>query len=84
MSSFICEICGKEIIDTLRGYVTACEHYPLENFNWKSLTYTINIPIGETKTTWSKYFKEKQKTEKNIIKLLKKEFFDESKKRGKK
>ena len=28
MSSFICEKCGKEIIDTPAGYVTGCEHYP--------------------------------------------------------
>lgn len=30
MSSFKCEICGIEIIDTVYGYVTECEHYPLE------------------------------------------------------
>ena len=28
MSSFTCEKCGKEIIDSHKGYVTACEHYP--------------------------------------------------------
>jgi len=30
MSSFICEHCGKEIIDTENGYITECEHYPIE------------------------------------------------------
>jgi hypothetical protein len=28
MSSFICEFCGKEIIDSPKGYITECEHYP--------------------------------------------------------
>jgi uncharacterized protein YdhG (YjbR/CyaY superfamily) len=30
MSSFYCEKCGTAILDTLDGYVTFCEHYPLE------------------------------------------------------
>ena len=30
MSSFICEFCGKEIIDTEDGYITGCKHYPIE------------------------------------------------------
>lgn len=30
MSSFTCSECGAEIIDTRRGYVTECEHWPLE------------------------------------------------------
>lgn len=30
MSSFICEHCGKNIIDTPTGYVTGCEHWPIE------------------------------------------------------
>ena len=30
MSSFICGFCGKEIIDTENGYITGCEHYPIE------------------------------------------------------
>lgn len=33
MSSFICEYCGAEILDTPNGYITECEHYPLENFD---------------------------------------------------
>ena len=33
MSSFYCEYCGKEIIDTPqpRGYITGCKHYPFVN-----------------------------------------------------
>lgn len=30
MSSFYCEKCGEAIIDTPRGYITGCKHYPLE------------------------------------------------------
>lgn len=30
MSSFRCEICGKDILDTPAGYITECEHYPRE------------------------------------------------------
>lgn len=29
MSSFTCEHCGKSIIDD-GGYITECEHYPME------------------------------------------------------
>ena len=32
MSSFICEKCGKMIIDTEDGYITGCKHYPQEIF----------------------------------------------------
>jgi len=31
MSSFFCEHCGAAIIDQPGGYVTGCEHYPLES-----------------------------------------------------
>ena len=31
MSNFICEKCGKEIIDSPDGYVTGCEHYPVSD-----------------------------------------------------
>lgn len=31
MSNFICDKCGAEIIDSPLGYVTGCEHYPVEN-----------------------------------------------------
>ena len=30
MSSFKCEHCNEDIIDTPKGYITGCEHYPLE------------------------------------------------------
>jgi hypothetical protein len=29
MSSFLCDKCGAAIIDTDKGYVTECVHYPL-------------------------------------------------------
>ena len=29
MSSFLCEHCNANIIDTPNGYVTECKHYPL-------------------------------------------------------
>jgi hypothetical protein len=31
VSSFVCEHCGEEIIDSLQGYITGCPHYPLNN-----------------------------------------------------
>jgi hypothetical protein len=31
MSNFYCEVCGAVISDSERGYVTGCEHYPLED-----------------------------------------------------
>ena len=30
MSSFNCEHCNTPILDTEHGYITECEHYPLE------------------------------------------------------
>ena len=30
MSSFRCEKCGADILDTEHGYPTGCKHYPLE------------------------------------------------------
>ena len=30
MSSFQCLICKTNIIDTPKGYITGCKHYPLE------------------------------------------------------
>ncbi|MFA5753366.1 MAG: hypothetical protein WC910_09880 [Bacteroidales bacterium] len=30
MSSFYCEHCGALCSDTPRGYVTGCEHYPVD------------------------------------------------------
>jgi hypothetical protein len=31
MSSFQCEICGTNIVDSENGYVTECEHYKIEH-----------------------------------------------------
>jgi len=33
MSNFTCEICGTVILDGDDGYVTECEHYPIEATN---------------------------------------------------
>jgi hypothetical protein len=41
MSSFICDKCGKEILDSDQGYITGCEHYPLE-----TLTYADRKEVG--------------------------------------
>lgn len=30
MSNFICDKCGTECVDSPRGYVTGCEHYPAD------------------------------------------------------
>lgn len=38
MSSFKCEICHKDIIDTAKGYVTECPHYPIEKIKNKLRT----------------------------------------------
>lgn len=31
MSNFICDKCGKSCIDSPKGYVSGCEHYPADN-----------------------------------------------------
>lgn len=33
MSSFHCPHCGTAILDSPRGYVTECRHYPLEKID---------------------------------------------------
>ena len=45
MSSFICEKCGKAIIDTpYKGYITECKHYPfLKKIKNKKLDKIKNI-----------------------------------------
>lgn len=35
MSNFKCEHCGENIIDSPRGYITGCSHYPLSGPNKK-------------------------------------------------
>lgn len=30
MSNFRCEICDIDILDTEKGYIAECEHYPIE------------------------------------------------------
>lgn len=49
MSSFNCEHCGKPILDTPRGYVTGCEHYPLSDKGHKyniGDKVSVNMPDG--------------------------------------
>lgn len=36
MSNFICPYCGANIIDTDDGYITECEHYPIETIKKES------------------------------------------------
>lgn len=31
MSNFTCPHCGTNIIDSPRGYITGCEHYPIDH-----------------------------------------------------
>lgn len=45
MSSFQCELCNYNIIDTDQGYVSACPHYPLEDKR-HVLSY-IKVSIAE-------------------------------------
>jgi hypothetical protein len=35
MSSFICDQCGAEVLDSPDGYTTSCEHFPIECFTVK-------------------------------------------------
>jgi len=60
MSSFICEKCQKEIIDTDNGYVTGCKHYEPDIypcFNIKCKYYDFKM-IEQC----SKYRKDKNQT----------------------
>ena len=61
MSSFLCEKCGKAIIDTPNGYVTRCEHYPLEIELKGNLIYPLR-----GKNEKKKKVKTKKKNQKNI------------------
>lgn len=54
-SNSICQECGKEIIDSQTGYITGCDHYPLDpmlNYELKRARAnieedTIKQPIKE-------------------------------------
>jgi hypothetical protein len=37
MSNFICEHCGKAILNSPRGYTTECKHYKLKCVNGLSI-----------------------------------------------
>lgn len=56
MSSFICESCGTECIDTPEGYVTGCEHYPVEAEH--SRRFFIS-PDGQ-RVMWLKVYEKQQ------------------------
>ncbi len=43
-SSFMCDKCGKVINDTPQGYITGCEHYPVEVS--KSVAKRIKSQMG--------------------------------------
>ena len=51
MSSFICDKCGAEIVDSRDGYVTECIHYPSERLRKahtiaaKNLSDTIDADL---------------------------------------
>ena len=42
MSSFICEKCGQQILDTPHGYITGCEHYPMERNMGRDFSFLIS------------------------------------------
>lgn len=45
MSSFKCDKCNKPILDTPSGYITECEHYPVES---KKRIFNKNIKGDKT------------------------------------
>ena len=47
MSSFLCSECGAEIIDTPRGYVTECPHWPLERKKSVANLETLAVLTGQ-------------------------------------
>jgi len=52
MSNFACEKCGAMIYDSPKGYITYCEHYPLEvkiKNNKPQQMYKIGDVYYETK-----------------------------------
>jgi hypothetical protein len=50
MSSFICDKCGTEIIDSPDGYLTECEHWPKERLKPLGPQYTTMIDLTEWHT----------------------------------
>lgn len=51
MSHFICEHCGAHIINSPKGYLSGCEHYPMEprtpcfGCKWDSEEEACNHPL---------------------------------------
>lgn len=56
MSNFECEKCGTAIIDSPRGYVTGCDHYPLSGIEAESVMTCYSCHhyrrIQEGPTAW--------------------------------
>lgn len=50
MSNFSCECCGKVIIDSPSGYITGCEHHPIEP---RRLTLAEQVKMARAEVaTW--------------------------------
>jgi len=45
MSSFSCQICGRQNIDSLEGYIKGCRHYPPERAGEYLLFKKTSTPI---------------------------------------
>ena len=49
MSNFYCEKCGALIADSPTGYVSGCEHYPLNHTKLSSNNKIVIIPKASIK-----------------------------------
>lgn len=77
MSNFNCGYCGTPILDSQEGYITECEHYPIDTpykkkAQKKEFIIEFKSKIDNTHSAlfinWSKY--KKYKTEKDRDKAL--------------
>ena len=48
MSSYYCEHCGAAIIDSPKGYVTGCEHWPMGKYSGWNHVYHEALERGYT------------------------------------
>ncbi len=53
MSHFVCEQCGLLLIDTDRGYINGCEHYPADIPHSK-LTRRERCLVNSNQANWER------------------------------
>lgn len=67
MSSYTCETCKTDILDTPRGYITECEHHPKEKKNSNFSDFFRNATEEERREVFTKVIKEANAEQRKVM-----------------